>query len=101
MGYCLKIVAMWTRAQHRIAAWQLGLTLALSTSGCVLGLETPAAGPKHERPEARLETPPPKPKDCESDCRWSPGYWHWDGGGYVWVDGHWEQGGPAAAAITE
>jgi len=66
--------------------------LALMASSCVLGLDSPAAGPKLERPEARSETPPPRPKDCEADCRWSPGYWHWDGGGYVWVEGRWERG---------
>jgi hypothetical protein len=87
---------MWTHAQLRFEARKLSLVgfaaLALATPGCVLGLETPASGPKQDRPPERAETPPPKPKACGNGCRWSPGYWHWDGGGYVWVEGHWEQG---------
>lgn len=71
--------------------------LVFAASGCVLGLESPAAGPKLERPEARAETPGPKPAGCAADCRWSPGYWHWDGGGYVWAPGQWERGGETVA----
>jgi hypothetical protein len=72
--------------------WLASALLGLAASSCVLGLETPRAGPKLDRPEDRSETPAPRPKDCAADCHWSPGYWHWDGGGYVWVDGHWERG---------
>lgn len=91
MGYCLNAVTMRTRAQLQLGAWKVSLLFGFGASGCVLGLETPAAGPKLERPEQRAETPPPRPKNCGADCRWSPGYWHWDGGGYVWVEGRWER----------
>lgn len=90
---------MWTRAQFRFEARLTSLLFGLATSGCVLGLETPAVGAKSDRPPAREEVPPPKPKSCGADCRWSPGYWHWDGGGYVWVEGRWESGGSLAPAL--
>jgi hypothetical protein len=31
-----------------------------------------------------VEAPPPR-----AGFVWAPGYWRWDGGRHVWVDGHW------------
>lgn len=80
-----------TRARNP-KVWLVCAALAFGASSCVLGLETPAAGPKLARPEDVHEEPSPRPKDCDDACRWSPGYWHWEGGGYVWVEGRWERG---------
>jgi hypothetical protein len=85
---------MVLQACPNFAAWMTSALLGFGASGCVLGVETPAAGPKLERPDAPFETPAPRPKDCAANCRWSPGYWHWDGGAYVWVAGYWEREPP-------
>jgi hypothetical protein len=81
-------------------AWLASVLFGLTASSCVLGLPTPSAGPKLERPEPRSETATPRPKDCTGDCRWSPGYWHWDGGGHVWINGHWERSRDLVAEST-
>lgn len=64
----------------------------LTASGCVLGIRADPTGSPAERPPARDEAPGPKPKDCGDDCRFVPGYWHWDGGNYEWISGRWEHG---------
>lgn len=63
---------------------------ALLATGCVLGLRGEPAAPP-DRPAPRKETVAPKPANCAADCRYLPGYWHWDGGGYVWIPGRWER----------
>ncbi|MGC4093567.1 MAG: YXWGXW repeat-containing protein [Polyangiaceae bacterium] len=82
----------------RTFARLLGLLTVMSfSSGCVVGLRSEPSAFPSEPPPAREETPGPKPPQCGPSCRFLPGYWHWDGGGYVWVAGHWEQtGGPVA-----
>jgi hypothetical protein len=72
-------------------ALAVAVALGLFTAGCVVGVDTPASGPPPSRPDARDETPPPRPSSCAPECRWSPGYWHWDGTNQVWVAGHWER----------
>ncbi len=82
------------RALHgsvRVSAALLLVLLLLVAPACVVGVATPASGPATEPPLPREETPPPAPRDCSPECRWSPGYWHWDGIGNVWVAGHWER----------
>jgi WXXGXW repeat (2 copies) len=42
------------------------------------------------------EAPPPLPDYDQPPCPedgylWTPGYWHWGGGGYYWVPGTWVQ----------
>lgn len=43
----------------------------------------PAASPPAPLPEFVQEQPAP-------GMLWTPGCWHWDGEGYVWLPGHWE-----------
>jgi len=81
------MVSRLDRSAPRLA-W---LGLLVIATGCVLGAETPVAGPPGERPPPREETPGQKPKGCGANCEWSPGYWHWQGGGYAWISGHWEE----------
>lgn len=58
--------------------------------GCVVGAERPVIGPASDPPPGREEPRPSRPPHCD-ECRWSPGYWHWDGANYEWVTGHWER----------
>jgi len=70
-----------------LAARRIALGASLVSSACVLGY-SPA---RTDAPDAPLsESIPPRPAECGPGCRWSAGYWHWDGGGYVWVPGRWE-----------
>jgi hypothetical protein len=43
------------------------------------------APPPPPKPE-----PPPRPPAREVRLVWTPGYWQWDGRGYVWVGGSWQ-----------
>ncbi|MFZ5889877.1 MAG: YXWGXW repeat-containing protein [Myxococcota bacterium] len=80
--------AVLTFLRSNAVRW--GATLLL-LDGCVLGLRPDPSAQPSERPAPREETPGPKPRDCQPACRWVPGYWHWDGGGYVWIAGRWER----------
>jgi hypothetical protein len=62
--------------------------LVLTASAAVAGAQLVVRiGPPPERP--REEVPPPPPE--HRDWAWHNGYHRWDGHGYVWVPGHYEQ----------
>jgi len=39
-------------------------------------------------PPAKAEAPPP-PATASATLVWTPGYWAWNGGAYIWIDGAW------------
>jgi hypothetical protein len=45
----------------------------------------PPLNPYPPPPPPRVEAAPPPPRET---LVWEPGRWHWDGRGYVWVNGH-------------
>jgi hypothetical protein len=45
----------------------------------------PPPNPYPSPPPPRVEVVPPPPRET---VVWEPGRWHWDGHGYVWVNGH-------------
>lgn len=62
-----------------------------------------------EPPAPRYEVIPPPPRHRRDIAVWSPGHWHWNGRGWVWISGryvdrprreaiwvpgHWEARGP-------
>lgn len=78
------------------------IAAAVLLPGCVLGVEPPGTPLRGESP-AREEAPGAQPVECQkpgANCRWSPGYVHWDGGREVWVEGHWERANEAHDLVS-
>ena len=57
------------------------LALAVSCGPAVVTAQI-RVGP----PPLRVESPPPPPAP---DAYWIAGHWRWEGGEYVWAQGHW------------
>jgi hypothetical protein len=57
-----------------------GALAVMLLSGCVV-----APGGPPPVPVARVEVVPPPPS---ARVVWQPGGWHWNGGAYVWIRGH-------------
>ena len=67
------------------------LTLACTGAlalGCVDDA-APAQTPPAPAPFEESVSSPPAP-----GMLWTPGCWHWDGSGYVWLPGHWDSPPP-------
>jgi hypothetical protein len=83
------------RESTRLGAALLGhsrlVLVSLLLTGCVLGLDSRGPARAGKRPPPRAETPAPRPRDCGRGCVYRPGYWHFQGGGYAWVEGGWER----------
>lgn len=59
--------------------------LAAGLAGCV----PPPPGPHYPPvPPLRSEMRPPPPR---AELVWEPGNWHWNGGAYEWVPGHYTE----------
>jgi hypothetical protein len=59
------------------------LLAVLGVTGCVVA--PPPPNPYPPPPAPRVEVAPPPPRET---VVWEPGRWHWDGHGYVWINGH-------------
>jgi hypothetical protein len=64
---------------NRLATVIAALATALSVSACVI-----ENNPYPPPPALRAEAIPPGPPGQA----WEPGHWHWNGGAYAWVPGH-------------